>query len=179
MLRAARADGLGKRADLSTLFTTQLVSKRGMHVDFDQLRVAPTGQPWSVWILFSEHAGEFAGWYVNLERPHIRDDRAVYTSDRVLDLVIQPDRTAVRKDEDELALAVEQGVFDAASAARSRPMQSRWRLWWRTGDPRSVTIGSGSHQTPAGPVSRLCPKEPDLRAARGARKRPASVAGHI
>jgi predicted RNA-binding protein associated with RNAse of E/G family len=54
---------------------------------------------------------------VNLERPHIRDDRAVYTSDHVLDLVIQPDRTVVRKDEDELALAVEQGVFDAPSAA--------------------------------------------------------------
>lgn len=30
------------------------------------------------------------------------DDRAVYTSDQVLDLVIAPERTLVRKDEDEL-----------------------------------------------------------------------------
>jgi predicted RNA-binding protein associated with RNAse of E/G family len=54
---------------------------------------------------------------VNLERPHVRDARTVYTSDHVLDLVIEPDRTMTRKDEDELALAVTQGVFDATTAA--------------------------------------------------------------
>lgn len=41
----------------------------------------------------------------------------VYTSDNVLDLVVQPDRTTRRKDEDELALAVAQGVFQASTAA--------------------------------------------------------------
>lgn len=35
----------------------------------------------------------------------------------MLDLVIDPDRTLVRKDGDELALAVTQGVFDASAAA--------------------------------------------------------------
>ena len=35
----------------------------------------------------------------------------------MLDLVIEPDRTLVRKDEDELALAVAQGIFDATAAA--------------------------------------------------------------
>jgi hypothetical protein len=117
VLRAARADGLGKRDDQSTLFTAELVQERGVHVAFDQLRIALTGRPWSVWVLFTEGTGEFAGWYVNLERPHTRDEHTVYTSDHVLDLVIEPDRTMARKDEDELALAVTQGVFDATTAA--------------------------------------------------------------
>ncbi|HEY2640240.1 MAG TPA: DUF402 domain-containing protein [Streptosporangiaceae bacterium] len=117
VLRAARADGRGKRDDPGTMFTAALVQQRGTHALFDQLRIAPTGRPWSVWVFFAEGAGEFAGWYVNLEAPHVRDDRAVYTSDHVLDLVIAPDRALVRKDEDELALAVGQGVFDEPMAA--------------------------------------------------------------
>lgn len=115
-LRAARADGLGKRDDPTTLFTTGLVQERGVHRLFDQLRVAPTGRRWSVWVFFAEGTGDFAGWYVNFEEAHVRDENTVYTSDRVLDLVIDPDKTMVRKDEDELALAVEQGVFDAVEA---------------------------------------------------------------
>ncbi len=117
VLRAGRADGLGKRDDTSTLFTAELVQNRGMHAQFDQLRVAPTGRPWSVWVLFAEGTGDFAGWYVNLEKPHVRDERTVYTSDHVLDLVVKPDRTMVRKDEDELELAVAQGVYDSTTAA--------------------------------------------------------------
>jgi hypothetical protein len=117
VLRAAWADGRGKREDPRTLFTADLVQERGTHALFDQLRVAPTGQPWSVWVMFAERSGEFAGWYVNMEAPHVRDDRAVYTSDHVLDLVVAPDRSVVRKDEDELALAVAQGVFDGPTAA--------------------------------------------------------------
>ena len=117
VLRAARADGLGKRDDPSTLFTAELVQEHGVHALFDQLRIAPTGRPWSVWLLFAEGTGEFAGWYVNLERPHVRDEYTVYTSDHVLDVVVEPDRTLTRKDEDELALAVAQGVFDPTTAA--------------------------------------------------------------
>lgn len=117
VLRAARADGLGKRDDAGTLFTAELVQEHGVHAVFDQLRIAPTGRPWSVWVFFTEGIREFAGWYVNLERPHVRDKYGVYTSDHVLDVVIGPDRTMVRKDEDELALAVMQGVFDATAAA--------------------------------------------------------------
>lgn len=117
VLRAARADGRGKRDDPGTMFTTALAQERGTHALFHQVRIAPTGQPWSVWVFFSESSGEFAGWYVNLEAPHVRDDRGVYTSDHVLDLVMAPDRTLVRKDEDELALAVAQGVFDERRAA--------------------------------------------------------------
>jgi predicted RNA-binding protein associated with RNAse of E/G family len=99
------------------MFTTDLVGGLATHALFDQVRIAPTGRPWSVWVLFAEGSGEFARWYVNLEEPHLRDDRAVYTSDHVLDLVVAPDRTLVRKDEDELSLAVAQGVFGGPVAA--------------------------------------------------------------
>ncbi len=114
VLRVARADGLGKREDPATLFTAPVVEERGVHALYDQLRIVATGRPWSLWVMFG--SGVFAGWYVNLERPHIRDERAVYTSDHVLDVVVAPDRTVELKDEDELALAVSQGVLSSASA---------------------------------------------------------------
>jgi predicted RNA-binding protein associated with RNAse of E/G family len=117
VLCAGRADGLGKRADKSTLFTAETVQEIGEWTDYDVLRIAPTARPWSVCVFFAEHTGDFAGWYVNLEDPHIRDDHAVYTSDHVLDLLIAPDRSLSRKDEDELELAVAQGLYDAATAA--------------------------------------------------------------
>ena len=116
VLRAARADGRGKRDDPSTMFTADLTLERGTHALFDQLRIAPTGRPWSVWVFFAEGSGEFAGWYVNLEEPHIRDGRAIYTSDHILDLVVDPDRSWARKDDDELALAVVQGVVPKTAA---------------------------------------------------------------
>jgi predicted RNA-binding protein associated with RNAse of E/G family len=63
----------------------------------------------------------------------VRDDRAVYTSDHVLDLVVAPDRTLVRKDQHELELAVAQGVFDEreataieASAAAVEALVDTW-----------------------------------------------------
>ena len=117
VLRAARSDGLDKRADKSTLFTADVVQGVGEHAYFGQLRVAPTGQPWSAWAFFAAGSGAFSGWYVNFERPHIRDSDTVYTTDHVLDLWVEPDRTTVRKDEAELEIAVDQGVFDAATAA--------------------------------------------------------------
>jgi predicted RNA-binding protein associated with RNAse of E/G family len=117
VLRAARADGLGKRSDKSTLFTAETVQDVGVWTGYDVLRIALTGRPWTVWVLFTERAREFVGWYVNLEARHVRDGDAVYARDHVLDLVIEPDRTMARKDEDELELAVAQGRFDATSAA--------------------------------------------------------------
>ncbi len=115
VLRAARSDGLGKRDDPCSLFTAPLVASRGVHEVHDQLRIAPAGRPWSVWLFFT--SGEFVGWYVNLERPHVRAGCAVLTSDHVLDVVVSRDRTVRLKDEDELELAVAQGVFTAAQAA--------------------------------------------------------------
>jgi hypothetical protein len=114
--RVRRADGRGKRDDPTTLFTADTVQEVGVWTDYNVIRVAPTGRPWTVWVLFAERSMEFAGWYVNLEDPHLRDDHVVYTRDHVLDLEVEPDRTVSRKDEDELALAVAQGRYDAAAA---------------------------------------------------------------
>lgn len=80
------------------------------------LKVAPVGRPWSVWV-FRAADGRFAGWYVNLETVHERRTDEVLTQDRVLDVVVRPDRTVVRKDEDELAAAVAGGRFTAGQAA--------------------------------------------------------------
>ena len=115
VLRVARADGRGKRDDPRTLFTAEFVAERGVHDVYDQLRIAPTGRPWSVWVMFE--GDEFAFWYVNLESPHVRSERAVFTSDRVLDVVVSPDRSVRLKDEDELVLAVSQGIFSESEAA--------------------------------------------------------------
>lgn len=117
VMRAARADGLGKREDTGTLFTADTVHAVGAWADYDVLRIAPTGRSWSVCVFLAEHTRALAGWYVNLEAPHLRAGHAVHTRDHVLDLVIGPDRSMVRKDEDELVAAVAQGLFDSATAA--------------------------------------------------------------
>jgi predicted RNA-binding protein associated with RNAse of E/G family len=120
VLRARRADGLGKRDDKRTLFTAAVVQEIGAWTRYDVLRIAPTGRPWTVWVLFDERTGEFGGWYVNLEAAHVRDEDSVYTRDHVLDVEVEPDGTCSRKDEDELLLAVAHGVYDDAAAAAIR-----------------------------------------------------------
>lgn len=69
---------------------------------------------------------------MSLEKPHVRVERSVYTSDHVLDPVIQSDRAVVRKDEGELALAVAQGVFDPTAAAA---IEANAAVSLRTGRP--------------------------------------------
>lgn len=107
------------------------------------LKVAPTDAPWSVWLFWGD-AWEFRGWYVNLEDPHERIDNAVVTRDHILDVVVLPDRTTRRKDEDELDSAVASGRHNAAPARRFRgnaaaaedvvgrwgsPFCDRWEDW--------------------------------------------------
>jgi hypothetical protein len=87
---------------------------QGTHV----LRVVPEGAPWSVWHFFDGLTAEFTGWYVNFELPHAREPLATRTIDLALDLWITPDRTVRRKDEDELALAVEHGRLTQHDADR-------------------------------------------------------------
>lgn len=83
--------------------------------EYDVLRVALTAQPWSMWVFFTGE-GEHVGGYVNLEDAHRRDSHTIYSSDRVLDLWVEPDRARERKDEDELELAVQQGRYTRAEA---------------------------------------------------------------
>lgn len=79
------------------------------------LMIAPTGVPWSVWLFWNDDGG-FRNWYVNLEAVHVRDETGVLTGDRVLDLVVHPDRRYERKDEDELVGAVTAGRHTADEA---------------------------------------------------------------
>jgi len=107
------------------------------------LKVAPTDAPWSVWLFWGD-SWEFRGWYVNLEDPHERIDDVVVTRDQILDVVVLPDRTTQRKDEDELGSAVASGRYSAAAAERFRgnaaaaedvvrrwgsPFCDRWEDW--------------------------------------------------
>jgi predicted RNA-binding protein associated with RNAse of E/G family len=99
-----------------TMFTAPRMQGRGIWHGNGTLRIAPAGKPWSVW-LFRDEDGAFANYYVNLEQPHRREDRTTISSDHVLDIVVQPDHTYHRKDEDELAEAVRQGRYTAERAA--------------------------------------------------------------
>ena len=106
------------RSDKTTMFSAPMVQERATWTDFDVLRFAPTGQPWSMWCFFEEGTRAFEGWYVNVEEPHTRDAGATYSVDHVLDIEIDPDRTHVRKDEDELVEAVRRGRYTQAEADR-------------------------------------------------------------
>lgn len=147
VLRPALADGSELRSvSLAQRFdharhgrATRLDTWRGQGV----LKVALTGAPWSVWLFWSED-WDFRGWYINLEDPHERVDHAVLTQDHVLDVVVEPDRTVQRKDEDELDSAVAGGRYSPAAAEGFRanaaavedvvrrwgaPFCDRWEDW--------------------------------------------------
>jgi hypothetical protein len=62
-------------------------------------------------------------WYVNLQAPLARTRIGFDTVDHVLDVVIPPDRSGWGwKDEDDLARAVDVGLFT--------PEDARWFAWW-------------------------------------------------
>jgi Protein of unknown function (DUF402) len=88
--------------------------------------------------------GEFLGWYVNLEEPWRETTLGFDTTDHLLDIWIDPDRTWRWKDEDHLAEAVEIGLFtqEKADAVRSEgnraierieawkpPFSENWEQW--------------------------------------------------
>lgn len=65
--------------------------------------------------------GDFVGWYVNLETPLTRTPIGFDYLDHLLDVLVAPDRSSWRwKDEDELAEAVERGVFSPGDAEAFR-----------------------------------------------------------
>ncbi len=66
------------------------------------LKLLPPGAAHSVW-WFRDGAGQFTGWYVNLEEPAVRWSDGVDMVDQDLDIWVRPDRTWEWKDEDEFA----------------------------------------------------------------------------
>lgn len=70
---------------------------------------------WTPWI-----------WYVNIEAPLRQTELGFDTEERVLDVVVAPDRSSWEwKDQDELAEAVRQGLFTSAQAAEFRAEAER------------------------------------------------------
>jgi hypothetical protein len=88
--------------------------------------------------------GEFLGWYVNLEEPWRESPMGFDTTDHLLDIWVEPDRSWRWKDEDHLAEAVDVGLFtpDRAKAIRAEgerviarieswtaPFDEGWENW--------------------------------------------------
>jgi hypothetical protein len=65
-------------------------------------------------------SGEFLGYYINLQAPLRRSPFGFDSLDHVLDIVVNPDGAWHWKDEDELADAVELGLFTPAQAHEIR-----------------------------------------------------------
>jgi predicted RNA-binding protein associated with RNAse of E/G family len=89
-------------------------------------------------------AGNFLGWYVNLQEKVTLGRRTVQTMDLMLDLVISPNGRWSWKDEDEIDLLVQRNLFDTTRVAalrrealdvvrafegRSWPFDARWDGW--------------------------------------------------
>jgi len=105
--------------------------------------------PYSVMGFWNE-AGDFVGWYVNLQAPATWTHFGFDTQDHALDIVVGEDlKSWMWKDEDELALCVEQGLYTAEKGTAIRRAGEAvieliesgatwwgdWRSW--SPDPRS------------------------------------------
>ena len=82
--------------------------------------------PYVVLASWDPETDEFRGWYVNLQSPLRRTDVGFDTREHVLDVLIPPDRSSwAWKDEDELAEAVEEGLFSEDDVAAFRAAGER------------------------------------------------------
>lgn len=112
------------------------------------LSFAWPGREYAVLMSWHGDSGEFIGWYINLQSPLERSPVGFDAVDHVLDIVITSDRVWRWKDEHEMTLAIETGLFTEADAARFRehgeaviatikareePFDDRWKSW--TPDP--------------------------------------------
>jgi hypothetical protein len=153
-----RPDGRGLReAPLEEMFTARRVQAFGTWFGRGNIRYAPTGRPWSVW-LFWEDDGSFSGWYVNLEDPHVRDARNVYSTDHVLDVEVEPDGRITMKDEHELVAAVDQGRFTPTEAERYHADAQAAVAEAAAGRPPYDEDWAGFRPDPAWPVPALPPE---------------------
>jgi hypothetical protein len=83
------------------------------------LRVLLRGCPYQV-VHFWEDDGEFSGWSVNFETPHVVLSSRLVTRDWHLDLWITADGRHTWKDEDEAAVAVKHGHVKESELVAAR-----------------------------------------------------------
>ena len=125
----------------------ELAAGSWAHTDWSwyggRLMIWERGDSHSIYVSW-DRAGEFAGWYVNLEQPWRETSLGFDTTDHLLDITIDPDRRWRWKDEDHLAEAVELGLFMPEQAREFRaegeraierieawdaPFDEGWELW--------------------------------------------------
>ena len=101
--------------------------------------------------------GEFLGWYVNLEEPWRETALGFDTTDHLLDIWIDPDRSWRWKDEDHLAEAVEVGLFTREQADGVRAKGNAQSSESRLGSHPSARSGKGGDRTRHGRCPRSLP----------------------
>ena len=93
------------------------------------LGLHPPGSDHSVLLIWDE-SWRLLCWYINLEEDRQRNSRGFDFEEHVLDLVVEPDMASWRwKDEDELAEAVECGLFTPKQALDFRAEGERALDW--------------------------------------------------
>ena len=93
------------------------------------LSLHPPGADHSVLLIWDE-SWRLLYWYINLEEDRRRNARGFDYEEHVLDIVVQPDMASWRwKDEDELAEAVERGLFTIEQASAFREEGERALEW--------------------------------------------------
>ena len=133
----------------------------------DVLRLMFPGKGHSVWLFWIDDERRFSAYYINMEEPFRRTSIGFDTNDHTLDVVVTPDLEWRWKDDDEMALRVEQGVFSAEFAAevraegervidalerRASPFSDGWEQW--TPDP-AVTWAKSRLTVPADRVWKI------------------------
>ena len=97
------------------------------------------GDAFAIWHFWKEPERRFAGWYVNLQEPWVRDGRAFETCDHELDLVVHVDGSWKWKDEEKMDDWVRRGRFTREEVAAIRregervvaewPFPTGWEEW--------------------------------------------------
>lgn len=77
----------------------------------DQVMIFYAGKRYSNWARWNHESSAFAGWYVDLQTPPRRTTLGFDTQDNDLDLVVEPDLTWAWKDQDDVDVMVEHGVW--------------------------------------------------------------------
>jgi hypothetical protein len=101
------------------------------------LMVQRPGEAHAVWLFWRGPSRAFAGWYINIQEPFRRTALGFDTQDLELDIWVPLDRPWEWKDEELLAVRVEEGRFTVEQVAEIRAEGERiareldaGRRWW-------------------------------------------------
>jgi hypothetical protein len=107
------------------------VMKRRKWEGRGSLSISQPGTPWRMMVFWNGPDEVVSSWYINLESPLQRVADGLDYSDKILDVLVAPDRTSWRwKDEDEVDEAVRRGYFTPEEVAEL----------YRTGEEAAETV---------------------------------------